>query len=452
MKVIIVGMSKVGKTLLAELCKVGHSVVAIEQDATVLQECVNQFDIQGICGNGCIAENLKEAGVKNCDMLIAVTPQDENNILCCMVARVLGAKSLVARVRDPQYFDQFEFMHGELGIGLLVNPEESLSHEIERILRFPAAVKVSSFARNKIDIVEFKLPHGSKLEGLTLAQVRKSMKSNVLVIAYERDGKTEIPNGETVLRGDDTVTVCGRHGEMRHFFRTFGLLKHKIQSVFILGGGKDAFYLARNLEESGFSVKIIEQSHERCLEIKSKLEKTQVICGDYTDSTVLQAEGISDADAVICMTPYDENNIVTALYAKRVGVLKTVSVVRGESYRGMLEGIGIDTAVSPYRLAASDVIRYLRTVDVREESQVKALYKIANEKAEGLLFAINHDERFVGKSLRELNLPKGVLIAAIARGRTSLIPNGDTVLEQNDNIVVVSTGKQILKLDDILSL
>ena len=167
-----------------------------------------------------------------------------------MVAKVLGAKRLVARVRDPEYFDQFEFMHGKLGIDKLVNPEESVSHEILRILRFPAAVKVSSFSGGKVDIVEIKLPQESKLEGVTLADMRKKSKVNVLVVAVEREGKILIPDGNTALTGGDSISICAKHAELRTFFRTFGLLKHKIQAVMILGGGREAFYLARELDRN----------------------------------------------------------------------------------------------------------------------------------------------------------------------------------------------------------
>lgn len=450
MKVIIVGMGRVGTTLTEELCKEGHAIVAIEENSETLQECVNKFDIQGICGNGCIADNLKEAGIERCDMLIAVTPQDANNILCCMVARVLGAKHVVARVRDPEYFSQFEFMRGKLGISLLVNPEESAAHEILRILRFPAALKVNSFSGGKVDIVEFKLPPDCKLAGLSLAEVRKKLTVPVLIVAIERDGGIIVPDGNVVLRAGDVLSACAKHSEMRTFFRTFGLLKHKAQSVMILGGGRMAFYLARELEESGFSVKIISNSYDKCVEIKSGLEKTQVICGDYTNRDVLENEGIEGTDAVVCMSAYDENNIVTSLFAREKKVEKTITVLHGDSYRGILESIQIDTVVSPYRLTAAELARYLRAVDVQENCAVKALYKIAGEKVEALLFNINSDERFVGKKLMELQLRKGVLLAAVIRGKTASIPSGSFELEQNDDLIVISSGKQILGLEDIL--
>ena len=336
MKVIIVGMGRVGRILTEELRAEGHDIVVIESDSAALQDCVNKYDVQGICGKGCDSDILREAGVASCDMLISVMPQDESNILCCIVAKQLGAANLVARVRDPAYFTQFEFLRNRLGIGMLVNPEGSAANEILRILRFPAATKVHSFSDGKVDIVEFKLPRASKLEGLTLAEVRKRLKISALVVTVERDGEIIVPDGNLTLRADDGVGVCAKSVEMRQFFRTFGIFKQRADSVMILGGGEDVFYLAHQLEESGFFVKIICNSYDRCVEIKGGLQKAVVVFGDYTDRDVLEREGIEDADAVVSMSHYDENNIVTSLFARAKGVEKAVAILRGESYRGIL--------------------------------------------------------------------------------------------------------------------
>lgn len=451
MKVIIVGMGRVGVTLTEELCREGHNIVAVESDASVLQECVNKFDIQGVCGKGCSADILREAGVESCDMLVSVMHEDENNILCCIVARELGARNLIARVRDPEYYKQFEFLRTRIGIGMLVNPEEAAAHEIMRILRFPAATKINSFSGGKVDIVEFKLPKESKIEGMTLAEIRKRLKIDALIVTIEREGKIIVPSGDVALRSGDIVGVCAKHYEVGAFFRTFGLFRQRADTVFILGGGEDVFYLARELEESGFFVKVICNSYDRCLEIKGGLKRAVVVFGDYTDREVLEREGISDADAVVSMSHYDENNIVTSLFAKGKGVEKPIAVLRGNSYRGILESVGIDTAISPYRLAAAAIVRYLRATDVEEGSAVKAMYKLADERAEGLLFNLNDKEQFVGKRLKDLPLSKGILLAAVVRGKNVFIPDGNFCLEPKDDIVVISSGKRISELEDILS-
>lgn len=451
MKVIIVGLGRVGKTLVSELIKEEHDLVVLDIDADVVQEIVNKRDVQGICGNGCIVENLKEAGVKNCDVLISVTPHDENNILCCMIARSLGAKHVIARVRDPQYFDQLEFMQKSLGISMLFNPEEAVSHEIVRILRFPAAVKVSSFSGGKVDVIEFKILEGSPLDGISLMDFRKKSKYPVLIVAVEHEGKIAIPDGSYILHKGDTISVCAKHNEVRGVFRSVSLLKHKAESVMILGGGREAFYLARELDDNGIFVKVITDSLDRCMTIKGELDKAEVIKGDYTNREILESEGISDMDAVVCMSPYDENNIVTALFAKGMGVDKTISVLHGDSYYDLLDSIQLDTAISPFRLAAANIARYLRAINVDEQSQIRAMYKIANEKAEALLFRVREQEKLVGKSLKELNVKKGVLIAAVVRGKAAYIPDGNFVIENNDDILIISTGSKINRLEEIVA-
>lgn len=450
MKVIIVGIGRVGTILVEELCKEGHSIVAIDRNGDLLQECINKFDIQGICGNGCNADVLLEADVDKCDMLVSVMPQDENNILCCMVARVLGAKHLVARVRDPEYFEQFEFLREKLGISMLVNPEHLAAHEILHVLQFPAAKQIHSFSGGKVEVVEFKLPRGCKLDGLSLVELRKKLKIPALVVAVERDDTIIIPHGNIVLRGGDIVSVCACHFDLRTFFRTFGIFKQKAQSVMLLGGGAGVFYLARELEENGFFVKIISTTYERCLKMKGGLKKANVVCGDYTDRDVLEREGIDDMDAVVSVSHYDENNIVTSLFAKSRGVEKAITLLRGNSYRGILEEVQLDTPVSPYRLAAAQLARYLRAIDVEQGGGVKAMYKIADDRVEVLLFNVSGNEAFSGKPLKELDLEKEVLIAAVIRGKYAYIPDGNFVLGDNDDLVVIAADEKIYNLEDIL--
>jgi len=451
MKVIIVGMGRVGSVLVEELCKEGHSIIAVERNADLLQECINKFDIQGVCGNGCNAEVLLEADVDKCDMLVSVMPQDENNILCCMVARVLGAKHLVARVRDPEYFEQFEFLREKMGINMLINPESLVAHEIVHILQFPAAKQIHSFSGGRVEVVEFILPRGCKLDGMTLVELRKRLKIPALVVAVERNDEIIIPHGNIVLRGGDVVSVCACHFDLRTFFRTFGIFKQKAQSVMLLGGGEDVFYLAKELEENGFFVKILCTTYERCLKMKGGLKRTNVVCSDFTDRDVLEREGIGDVDAVVSMSHYDENNIVTSLFAKTRGVEKAITLLRGNSYRGILEAVNIDTPVSPYRLAASQLARYLRAIDVDIGCGVKAMYKIADDRVEALLFNVSGNESFSGKALKELNLKDEVLIAAAVRGKYAYIPDGNFVLGDNDDLVVIAAADQkIYDLEDIL--
>ena len=453
MKVIVVGVGKVGRNILQCLVEESHDIVVVDQNAEAVQTVVDRYDVMGLCGNGCIAENLKEAGADTADLVISVTPSDEQNVLCCLIAKSLGAKNTIARVRDPEYNQQSAFMRDKLGIGRLVNPDKALAEEITRLLRFPSAEKISTFAEGKVEIVEMKIPVGSIMAGKKLSEINTGKKRfSILIAAVERDGNIVVPNGETVLKDGDVLSICAKHFELCDFLRGYGLLKKKVQYVMILGSERSAYYLAHDLETCGFKVKIISPNREKCLDMENKLDETSVICGDFTDKEVLEAEGISDADAIVAMSSYDENNIMISLFAKGKKVPKIVTVVSNASYGGILESIDLDTVVSPYQVVAEDTVKYRRSISVPADSRIVALYRIADDRAEALQFNVNHHREFENKAIKDLHhrLRHGILITAIVRGKTLVIPNGDTVIKGDDSIIVITTEGAISSLDDIL--
>lgn len=453
MKVVVVGLGKVGRSILQCLIEESHNIVAIDEASAAVQEIVDRYDVMGLCGNGCVAENLKEAGVETADLLLAVTSSDEQNVLCCLIAKSLGVKNTIARVRDPEYNQQADFMREKLGIDRLVNPDKALAQEIIRLLRFPSAEKISSFADGRVEIVEMRVPAGCALIGKKLSEINlKGKRFSVLISAIERGGEIIVPNGETVLDEGDILSICAKHFELCDFLRCYGLLKKKVQYVMILGASRSAYYLAHDLEMCGFQVKIISHNREKCVDLKNKLDNTSVVCGDFTDKEVLESEGIADADAIVAMSDYDENNIMISLFAKGKKVPKIVTVVSNESYTGILESISLDTVISPYQVVAEDTVKYLRSVLVPADSRIVALYRIANDKAEALQFNVNHHREFNDRALKELHhkLRSGVLITAIIRGKTLVIPNGDTVIKGDDSLIVITTQGIVASLDDIL--
>lgn len=453
MKVVIVGLGKVGRSILQCLVEESHDIVAVDENAESVQSIVDRYDVMGLCGNGCIAENLKEAGAETADLLISVTPSDEQNVLCCLIGKSLGAKNTIARVRDPQYNGQADFMREKLGIDRLVNPDKALAQEIIRLLRFPSAAKISSFADGRVEIVEMKLPAGCELAGKKLSEIKiKNKRFSILVAAIERDGDIIVPNGDTVLEEGDTLSICAKHLELCDFLRSYGLWKKKVQYVMILGAGRGSYYLACALEEYGFQVKIISPNREKCMDIENKLGNTTVICGDFTDKEILETEGIADADAIVAMSDYDENNIMISLFAKSKEVPKIITVVSNDSYAGILESIALDTVLSPYQVVAEDTVKYLRSVSVPKDSRIVALYRIADDKAEALQFNVNHHKEFTEKALKELHhmLRSGVLITAIVRGKTFIVPNGDTVIKGDDSMIVITMQGSVSSLDDLL--
>ena len=454
MKVVVVGLGKVGRNILQCLVEERHDIVAIDENAETVQDIVDRYDVKGLCGNGCIAENLEEAGADTADLLLSVTPSDEQNVLCCLIAKSLGAKNTIARVRDPEYNQQADFMREKLGIDRLVNPDKALAKEIIRLLRFPSAEKISSFADGKVEIVEMKIPPASVLAGKKLSEIDvRNKRFSVLIAAIERGGEIIVPGGDTVLKEGDILSICAKHFELCDFLRCYGLLKKKVQYVMILGAGRSAYYLAHDLEMCGFHVKIISPNREKCGDIKNKLENTSVVCGDFTDREILEAEGIADADAVVAMSSYDENNIMISLFAKGKNVPKIVTVVSNDSYGGILESISLDTIISPYQVVAEDTVKYLRSISVPADSRIVALYRIADDRAEALQFNVNHHKEFTDKAVRELHhkLRTGVLITAIVRGKTLVVPGGDTGIRGEDSMIVITTHHgAVSSLDDLL--
>lgn len=452
MKIIVVGAGDTGSSLMRDLSKDNHDVVAIDTDAETVQESIEKYDINGLVGNGCLSSTLEEAGAGNTDLLIAVTDRDEVNLLTCILAKSLGVKHLIAQVRKPEYFESYESMGEKFGIHQFVNLEATLAEKITSVLKAPAEANVSSFGGGRLEIADFPVVEGSRICGKSLFEVRKNHKREFLVVAIERDGEVIVPNGNTVIQAEDVISVCARHHELRDVLGYFGMEKQRVQSVMILGGGQEVYYLASELVDEQMTVKIVDPDRERCERIKSRLPQVVAICDDYSDKEVLLREGIDVMDAVVAMTPSDEKNIVASLYAKTFEIPKVVTIVFSDAYREMLEDISLNLVMSPYQLTGSAIAMHIRSIDVPEDSQIISMHAIARGKAEALEFNIGKNSSFVGKSIVQLSrdMRKGLLVCAVIRGRTSFVPHGDTVLEADDSIIVVSVEKKITKLEDIL--
>ena len=439
MKIVIIGDGKVGHKLTTQLSEENYDVVLIDQNEGKLKEAVNKLDIFCITGNGADVDVQRQADVPHADLVIACASTDELNMLSCLLAKRLGARHTIARVRNPIYYRQIDLLKEDLHLSMAVNPERTAANEIARVLLFPETSKVETFMKGRVELVEFIVREDSALAGLSLAEVYRKFQIKILVCAVKRGQKIYIPDGEFILEKGDKMHIVA-----------LGHRNAKVKKVLICGGGHVCFYLAMQLLQVGMQVKIIEQNMKRCEELCELLPKATVIHGDAANHDLLMEEGIHEADALIALTGMDEENIIMALFAKLQGVNKIVAKVNEDSRAQMVEGLGIDSIVSAKSATADAIMSYVRA---RNESasnvNVESLYQLLGGKVEALEFIIKCECSFTNVPLRELRTKKNNLIACIGRKRRIIIPNGEDHLEVGDSVVVV-TMDHIDKFSDIL--
>lgn len=450
MKVIVAGIGKVGEALLGYLTEEGHDITAIDTDSEIIFEIVNRFDIKGIGGNAASVTVLEEAGASSADVFIALTPGDELNILCCLAAKLAGVKHTIARVRAPEYFEQFSFMREQLGIDLMINPEMEAAAAISRLLRVPSAMKIDYFAGGKIDLAEVKIPEDSVIAAKSLREIISELKVKILICAVERDDETVIPNGDFVILAGDTVHVAAKPKDLDLFFKKIGIYKHRAQSAMIIGGGIITYYLAKELIESGIRVKIVEQDRQKCVKLKNALERAEVVAADGTDKAVLFEEGIASTDGAAVLTGNDERNIVVSLFLKNLNLKKLVTKVNNDAFTGVLEDIQLDSVIAPKRVTAENIIRYIRAIEEPKQANILTLYKLAGGQAEALEFSVSEDSPIAGRALKDIKFKKNLLIAGIIRSDNAIIPDGTTEVCAGDRIIAVTTNVRYNSLDDIL--
>lgn len=452
MKIIIVGDGKVGMTLTEYLAREGYDVMVIDNNPKIIQNVVNTYDVMGISGNGANYDTLIEAGAARADLLIAATSSDEVNVLSCLMAKKIGTKHTIARVRNPEYARQLVFIREELGLSMVVNPEFEAAREIARILRFPSAIKLDCFSKGRVDLAEIRLPEGGHLAGQRLADLYKVCKEKILVCAVQRGDEVIIPNGDFALAAGDRIHITGSHGALASFFKAIGMFKQKSKHIIIIGGGKIAFYLAQQMADVGVDMKIIEQDETRCLELSEKLPRATIINGDGTDRSTLLEEGLESSDACVVLTGIDEENIIVSLYAQSLGVNKVVTKIDRISFADMVESVGIDTFITPKFIVANRIVRYVRSMQNSGGSTVKTLYKIVNNKAEALEFAVTQNCHYLNTPFKKLKMKKGMLIASIMRHGRVIIPGGDDHLEAGDSVIIITaTGGYVKHLEDIFA-
>lgn len=450
MKIVIAGIGKFGKELTEHLSKENHNIIIIDKKAAVIEEVVNQFDVMGYCGNSASYTTQKNASVAKADLFVATTSTDEVNILCCLVAKKLGVRQTIARIRNPEYALQAQLMTDELGISMTLNPDLDTAREIFRILRFPSALKVESFANGKVDLVEIKIEKDSLLNNKSLMELRYKYEVRILVCAVKRNNEVIIPKGDFILQEGDYVYITAGTKELTTAFRKLKLFKNKLKSTLIIGGGKKTYYLASLLLENGISVKIIEKNKEVCGNLSEALPDALVIHGDGTNQNLLIEEGIENVDSLITLTGMDETNIIISTFAKSLNCNKVITKVNNTHYDLILNSVGLDSVISPKNIFSSHVIRYARGAKNKRGSEFKTLYRLVGNKVEALEFVISKPTKYTSIPLKDLKIKDNHLLACIIRENKVIIPSGKDTLEPLDSVIIVTTNTSVKDVNDIL--
>lgn len=452
MKIVIIGDGKVGYKLAKNLSEDNYDVVLIDNNEEKLKETINSLDVNCFSGDGVSAEVQIEAGVPEADLVIACASTDEQNMLSCLIARRIGAKHTIARVRNPIYYQQIDILKEDLRLSMVINPEFAVANEIARNLIFPAASKVETFVKGRIELVEFPIREQDPIIGYKLADLYRKFQIKLLICAVQRGEEVYIPDGEFVLQEGDKLHIAATHKEIEHFFRKIGNRKIRVKNVMICGGGRVGFYLAKKLCSMGMQVKVIEHNREKCEALCEQLPKVTVIQGDATDHDLLMEEGVQDADALIALTGVDEENIIMGLFAKKQGVQKIVAKVNEDSRAQMVEGLGIDSIVSAKTATADAIFSYVRArQNSLSSANVEAMYRLVDERVEALEFIVKKETSYTNIPLKDLQIKPNNLIACIGRKRQVIIPSGNDSIQVGDSVVIVTKSRKVQDITDILA-
>lgn len=452
MRILVVGDGKVGHTLAQELISEGHDVVIIDRNDEVVRKAEDMLDAMCIHGNGANAKTLLDAGVEKADIVVAATASDETNMLCCLVAKRLGAKYTIARIRDPEYNESLTLLQHELGIDMTINPERATALEISRLLRFPYASNIESFAKGHVELVEFRAQEGDVIVGRPLKELPAKLPSlpKVLYCAVERDGEVTIPTGDFVIHAGDKVHVAGEMVTITDYFRFMGRTAKRVKNVMLLGGGRISYYLAKLLSPAGIHVTMIEIDEEKAELLSAQLPHVDVIAGDGTDQELLEQENLGGMDAFVSLSDRDEENLMTGLYAQQQGLQKVIIKNNRLAYNGVINSLGLDSLVSPRIITCNALLRYVRARVNGGGTAVEKLYRLVDGKAEALEFIAREGDPYIGVPLKELTVSPGTLVAIILHRGKVIIPFGNDVIQAGDNVVIMSNRSGITDLKEVI--
>lgn len=450
MNIMIIGCGEVGKTLAEQLNTADNDITVIDTRSEAVNELTARVDVMGLVGNGATLAVQREAGVHRADLLIAVTESDELNLLCCAVAKKSVRCRTIARVRNPEYSAEAAYLKEELGIEMLINPEQAAATEIARVLRFPSAIKIDTFARGRVELLKFRLPEDSLMTGMSVKDVAVKLKCDILFCTVERGDEVFIPKGDFVFGGNDIISLIASPKNASEFFKRIGYKMRSVKDVMIAGGGSMTHYLCGLLRKDGVSVTIIEPDVKECEELAVQWPEIKVLNGDPTDKILLLEAGIERAGAVVALTDSDEENILLSLFAKSAGHGKAITKINRIEFDEVISRLALDSTVYPKHITADRIARYVRATQNSMGSNMETLYNVIKDEVEAAEFVVREGSAITDLPLSELKIKSDVLIGAIIHDGRVLIPRGNDVISTGDTVIVVSKRLELHDLTDIL--
>ena len=450
MKIIIVGCGKIGTTLAEQLSSEHHDLVVIDTNPQKIQQLSESIDVMGIVDNGASINVLSDAGIEDAHLLIAVTGSDELNLLCCVIAKKVSKCHTIARVRNPLYNKERNFIRKSLGITMIINPELASAIEISRLLRFPSAIELDTFAKGRVELLKFKLLPEFRLSGMSVMEIVDKLRCNVLICGVERGEEVFIPSGNFILQDNDLISIMASPKNSASFFKKVGIHTHQVKNALIVGGGTLGYYLASLLIDLKIKVRIVENNQERCQQLSELLPDATVICGDGTDKKLLLQEGLTQTESFITLTNMDEENIFLSLFAKKNSKAKLITKVNRIAFDDIIDGLDIGSVIYPKYITADYILQYVRAMENSLGSNVETLYHILDNQAEALEFSVKEASAVTDIPLSQLNLKENLLIACINRNGSIQIPRGQDTIQVGDTVIIVTSVKGLRDLKDIL--
>lgn len=447
MNIIIVGNGKVGYTLAQYLSKDGHDITVIDRSQQALLRASETLDVMCVRGNGANVKVLIESDVEHADIIIAVTGNDELNMVCCLAAKQLGAKYSIARIRDPEYTESLTLLQKKLDIDQVINPERATAQEISRLLRFPFAINIESFAHGRVEMVEFRAESTDPILNMPLSRLHNRF-PHIQFTAVQRNGTAFIPDGASVILPGDRVYATGDREAVTKFFKHLGKDTQRVKSALLIGGGHISYYLSKIIAGMGVYLRMIEIDQNKCLRLSDELDNVMVICADGTDEEVLESENVADCGALICLTDRDEENLITGLYGARRGVRKVIVKVNRTNAMDVMEDLGIDCAVSPKLTTANVILRSVRALNNSRDSVVEKIYYMLGGSVEAYEFTALEGAPYLNIPLNQLKIRKGILVSVLVRDRKSIIPFGSDHIEAGDTVILTARAGTVINLED----